>query len=75
MPYYLVVLTASIALVVQFVFLTDAAVWFKALVICLLCLCLAGGFGFLHLGLAGLFLQVGLSIYLAVYLMCVRAKS
>jgi hypothetical protein len=75
MPYYLIVYAASIGLVVQYVLATDAATWSKVLVAGLLGFCLAGAFGLLHLGLTGLFLQVGLSIYIALYLMCVRARG
>ncbi len=74
MPYIVIVLAASIALVVKFLFLTDAAVWSKWLVAGLLGLCLAGNFHFLHLGLTGLFLQVGLCIYIAIYLLCASVR-
>jgi hypothetical protein len=74
MFYYPIVLVGSIALVVQYVFATDAAVWSKWLVAGILVYCLAGGFGFFHLGLPGLLLQVGLSVFVALYLMCASAR-
>ena len=48
MPYYLIVLTASIALVVKYDFIADAVWWSKWLVTGLLCVCLAGSFHFLN---------------------------
>ena len=74
MFYYPIVLVGSIVLVVQYIFLTNAAGWSKWLVAGILGYCLAGGFGFLHLGFSGLLLQVGLSVFIALYLMYVRVR-
>jgi hypothetical protein len=74
MIYYPIVLVASVVLVTQYVFLTEAAWWSKWFVAALQVLCLAGAFHVLHLGLTGLFLQVGLSVFIALYLICEKAR-
>jgi hypothetical protein len=67
MPYGLIVTLASIALAGVYVFATDAAVWSKALVAALLLLSFAWRYG--------LFLRVGLGIFLALYLTYLKSRS
>lgn len=67
MPYGLIVLVASIALTGVFVFLTDAAYWWKALVVGLLVL----SFLWRH----GMFLQVALGVCLSLYFTYLKARS
>jgi hypothetical protein len=74
MPYILILLAGSIGLVLQYVLVTDASWWSKWLVAGLLGLCLSGNFRFLPLGLTGLLLQAGLSIYIAIHLMYAEAR-
>ena len=59
MPYGLIVLAASVALAVLYVFVTDAPLWSKALVTGLLLLSFVWRYG--------MFLQVALGLFLSLY--------
>ncbi|GEM_PF-2560885 len=67
MPYGLIVLVASIALTAIFVFVTEAAYWWKALVVGLLVLSFLWRYG--------MFLQVGIGISLSLHLTYLKARS
>ena len=67
MPYDLIVLVASIALTAVFVFVTDAAYWWKALVVGLLV--------FSFLWRYGMFLQIALGVSLSLYFRYLKARS
>jgi hypothetical protein len=64
MPYGLIPLVAAVSLGAGYVFVTDATVWSKLLIIGLVLLSL---FGFAHLPILRVLLQVGLSIFLIFY--------
>jgi hypothetical protein len=66
MPYALIVTVAAIALAGVYVFLTESSFWSKGLVTVLLLVSFAWGYGF--------FLQVGLGIFLALYLTYLKAR-
>jgi hypothetical protein len=66
MPYGLIALVASIALTGVYVFATEASVWSKALVGGLLLGSLVWRYG--------LFLQVGLGIYLSLYFTYLKSR-
>ena len=67
MPYGLVVLVAALALVAVYVFATEASLWSKALVAGLLLV----SFGWRY----GMFLRVGLGVFLSLYFTCLRSRS
>jgi hypothetical protein len=67
MPYGLIVLVASIALVIVYVLVTEAPLWSKALVAGLLLLSFAWRYGF--------FLRVALGISLVLYFTHLKALS
>lgn len=67
MPYGLIVLVASIALTAVFVSVTEAAYWWKALVVGLLM--------FSFLWRYGTFLQVALGGSLSLYFTYLKARS
>lgn len=64
MPYGLIPLVAAVSLGTGYVFVTDASLWSKLLIIGLVLLSL---FGFAHLPILRVLLQVGLSIFLIFY--------
>jgi hypothetical protein len=66
MPYALIVLVASIALTVVYVFVTDASYWSKALVTALMLVSFAWRYGF--------YLRVGLGVFLALYFTYLKAR-
>lgn len=74
MPYYYIVLFGSIMLLAKYLF-TEAAMWAKWVVALPMIWCFAGGLGMFRLGLAGLFLQVGLSAGIAFYLTYLKARG
>ena len=67
MPYGLIVLVASIALTVVYVFVTDASYWSKALVTALLLVSFAWRYGF--------FLRVALGVFLSLYCTYLKSRS
>jgi len=67
MPYGLIVLVASVALVVVYVFVTDAAFWSKALVAGLLLLSFAWRYG--------TFLQAALGVFLSLYFTYLKSRA
>jgi hypothetical protein len=67
MPYGLIVLVASIALTGVFVFMSDAAYWWKALVVGLLVLSFLWRYG--------MFPQVGLGVSLSLCFKYFKARS
>ena len=64
MPYGLIPLIAAISLAVVYVCVADASLWSKLLIIGLVVLSF---FGFAHLPILRVLLQVGLSIFLIFY--------
>ena len=66
MPYGLIVLVASIALTVVYVFVTDASYWSKALAAALLLVSFAWRYGF--------YLRAGLGVVLALYFTYLKAR-
>jgi hypothetical protein len=66
MPYALIVLVASIALTVVYVFVTDASYWSKALVTALLLVSFTWRYGF--------YLRAGLGVFLALYFTYLKAR-
>lgn len=64
MPYGLIALVAVISLGAVYICVSDASWWSKLLVAVLVFLSV---FGFSHLPLARLLLQVGLSVFLIIY--------
>ncbi len=67
MPYGLIVLAGSIALVAVFVFVTDASFWLKALAVGLLLLSFAWRYG--------MYLQVALGVVLSLYFTYLKSRS
>jgi hypothetical protein len=67
MPYGLIVLVVSFALIGVYVFVTDVSWWLKALFVGLLLVSLEWRYG--------LFLQVGLSLCLSLYFRYLKARS
>jgi hypothetical protein len=67
MPYGLIVLFASIALVAAYVFVTYTPVWSKVLVVGLLF--------FSFVWRYGLFLKVALSVFLSLYFTYLKSRS
>jgi hypothetical protein len=74
MPYFFIPLVGSVTLVSWYVFVTDVPLWSKILVAALLVLSLVLWFGHTPYGLAGVFLQVVLSVYVLLYLAYLRAR-
>ena len=66
MGYGLIPLLASIALTGVYVFVTEASLWSKALVAGLLAVSLVWRYG--------LYLQVGLGVFLVLYFMYLRSR-
>jgi hypothetical protein len=66
MPYALMVLVASIALTSVYIFVTEASYWSKALVGALLLVSFAWRYG--------LFLRVGLGVFLSLYFTYLKAR-
>ena len=67
MPYFLIPLICSVALTAAYVFVSDAPLWTKILAVLLLAVSFAWHYG--------LFLQVGLSIWLLFYYAYLRARA
>jgi hypothetical protein len=67
MPYALIVLVASIALAAVYILVADAPIWSKALVAALLLFSFAWRYG--------LFLRVGLGVFLSLYFTCLKSRS
>ena len=67
MPYGLVVLAAAIAFTGVYVLTTEASLWSKAVVVLLLAMSLV----WRH----GLFLQVGLGVFLSLYFTYLKARA
>jgi len=67
MPYGLIVLFASIALAAVYVFATDTPIWSKGVVAALLLFSFAWRYG--------LFLRVGLSVFLSLYFTYLKSGS
>ena len=66
MPYGLIVLAASIALVAAYVFVTDVSYWLKALV--------AGLLVFSFLWRYGFFLRVALGVSISLYFTYLKSR-
>jgi hypothetical protein len=66
MPYGLIILVASIALTVVFVFVTDTSYWLKALVTALLVVSFAWRYGF--------YLRAGLGVFIALFFTYLKAR-
>lgn len=67
MPYGLIVLAGSVALTGVYVFVTEASFWSKSLVSGLLLLSFVWRYG--------MYLQVGLGIFLSLYFTYVKSRS
>jgi hypothetical protein len=67
MPYYFIVLVAVLALASVSVFVAEAAIWLKALVVGLLVLSWFWRYG--------LFLQVAIGVSLSLYFTYLKARS
>ena len=67
MPYGLIVLAASVALAVVYVFVKDAPLWSKALVMGLLLLSFVWRYG--------MYLQVALGVFLSLYFTYLKSRS
>jgi hypothetical protein len=65
--YGLIVLLASIALTVVYVFVTEAPLWAKALVLGLMLVSFLWRYG--------IFLQAGVGIFLSLYFTCLKSRS
>jgi hypothetical protein len=76
MPYGLIIVVASIALVAYFDFVTEASWIAKIIVSGLFVFSFASCFGWIAVNsLIGLFLLVALSIFIIFYRACLQARS
>jgi hypothetical protein len=74
LPYSYIIYIGSLVLLVRYLF-TEAPIWAKSAVGAIMIFCLTGGLGMFHLGLARIFLPLGLSVGIALYLACLKARG